>query len=498
MRSSVKQDALAGKPRPPAAMPGSDLAGPSRQSGEDGLPTPQRFWAIIAVSLNTIMVVIDSTMAIVALPTASRALSITESEAISLVAITQFISLVGLLPLSAIGDRIGHARLFRAGQVMFIAGSLLCMFAPDLPALLAARTIQAMGAAAVLSVGIALLRAIYPSISLGKGLGINGVLIAMGAAIAPSLGGLVVATLGWRWVFICPLPLAIGSLLLSRFLPRSELVHPEFDWRGALFYSMAAASIAGAFCTIAYWWRPAVSATLFVVAVIVATLFVKREAGLSRPILPVDLLSRPRFALTISASYAAFTGSMTMLLSLPFFLESIVGENPAEIGALMMAWPLAMMFSAPLAGALADRLPAGSLSAFGMATACAGYIAMANTPADAGHLNLLIRIALCGVGMGFFVSPNSRLLLAATPRSRTAAVGGLISTTRILGQSSGAALVALLMQPGIGRSASAPFIAATFVFVAALFSLGHLLPSHRNKSDDGGRDQHILISEDFG
>lgn len=498
MSSSVTPDSLPSEQRPLASTRGLSVAGSAKFHVQNGLPTPQRFWAILAVSLNTIMVVIDSSMVIVALPTAARALSITESEAISLVAITQFIALVALLPLSAIGDRIGHARLFRIGQMLFITGSLLCMFAPSLPTLLAARAIQAFGAAAVLSVGIALLRAIYPSISLGKGLGINGVLVAMGAAIAPSLGGLIVAMLGWRWVFICPLPLAIGSLLLGRFLPRSAKLHREFDWRGALYYALAAALVAGAFCTLAYWWRPAISAALFVAATIVAILFVKREAGVERPILPVDLIASPRFALSISASFAAFAGSMTMLLSMPFLLESIVGENPAAIGALMMAWPLAMMFSAPMAGALADRMPTGSLCAFGMATACAGYIAVVTTPASAGHLELLFRISLCGFGMGFFISPNSRLLIGATPPARTASVGGLISTTRILGQSSGAALVALLMQPGIGRGASAPFIAALFAFVAALLSLAHLLPSVRDKADMRDLDETILVSEDFG
>jgi DHA2 family multidrug resistance protein-like MFS transporter len=159
---------------------------------------PQRYWAIVAVSLNTVMVVLDASMIVVALPTAARSLSITQSQAVSLVAITQFIALIGLLPLSALGDRFGHKRVFRAGQLLFALGSLLCMMAPTLLALLAARAVQAAGAAAVLGVGIALLRSIYPGALLGRGLGLNGVLVAMGSAIAPSLGGLIVATLGWR------------------------------------------------------------------------------------------------------------------------------------------------------------------------------------------------------------------------------------------------------------------------------------------------------------
>lgn len=168
------------------------------ESGETGLPLPARYWAIVAISLNTVMVVIDTAIIVVALPTIARSLAVTDSDAISLVAITQFVALIALLPMAALGDRIGHRRLFRTGQALFVTGSLLCLIAPNLPLLLVARAVQAVGSSAVLSMGMALLRAIYPAASLGKGIGLNGVLIAIGAAIAPSLGGVVVATLGWR------------------------------------------------------------------------------------------------------------------------------------------------------------------------------------------------------------------------------------------------------------------------------------------------------------
>jgi DHA2 family multidrug resistance protein-like MFS transporter len=475
--SQIPSPASPSRARVPNLADGAaHTAKPDHAAGDAGLPLPQRYLAIVAVSLNTVMVVLDASMIVVALPTAARSLSITQSQAVSLVAITQFIALIGLLPLSALGDRLGHERVFRAGQLLFVLGSLLCMMAPNLLTLLAARAVQAAGAAAVLSVGIALLRSIYPSALLGRGLGLNGVLVAMGSAIAPSLGGLIVATLGWRWVFVCPLPLVIGSLLLGRSLPRPASLHHQFDWRGALIYMAAAGSIAGAFWCIAYWWLPIASAALFTMALTVGTLFVRRELRLARPILPVDLLAKPRFALSISAAFVAFCGSMTMLLSLPFLLEALVGDRPAIIGTLMTAWPLAMMVSAPLAGFLADRVPTGSLSALGMTFACVGYLVIVTAPVDTTHPGLMLRIAMCGFGMGFFISPNSRLLIGSTPRDRTASAGGMLSTTRILGQSSGAALVALLMQPGIGQGKSAPFIAAGFALVAVLLSLGHLLP----------------------
>jgi DHA2 family multidrug resistance protein-like MFS transporter len=255
---------------------------------------------------------------------------------------------------------------------------------------------------------------------------------------------------------------------------------------------VAAGSIAGAFSCIAYWWQPVAAAVLFAMALAVGTLFVRRELQLARPILPVDLLAKPRFALSISAAFVAFCGSMTMLLSLPFLLEALVGDRPATIGTLMMAWPLAMMVSAPLAGFLADRVPTGSLSAIGMASACVGYLVIVTAPVDTTYPGLMLRIAMCGFGMGFFISPNSRLLIGSTPRARTASAGGMLSTTRILGQSSGAALVALLMQPDIGQGNSAPFIAAGFALVAVLLSLGHLLPWVRRSAQEGPPQEQEL------
>ena len=453
---------------------GADIGDAPNQSS--GLALPRRHWAVLAISLNTLMVVIDQAILTVALPTAARSLNVTQSEVISLVAVSQFISLVALLPFAALGDRIGHTRRYRSGQLLFVFGAMLCMLAPTLPMLLAARALQAIGAAAVLSVGMALLRVIYPREALGKGLGINGVLIAVGAAIAPSLGGIIVATLGWRWVFISTLPLAIGSLLLGRSLPRPIMLRSDFDWRGALHYAVTAGLLASALGALAYGGTAVATASFFALTLVVGTLFVQRQAGRNRPILPIDLIASPTFALSIGAAYLAFAAATSMILSMPFLLESILGTNPALVGATMMAWPVAMIFSSPLAGALADRVPGGSLSALGMLLACTGFLLIATVPASANQIELIPRIALCGLGMGFFISPNSRLLISVTPPERTASVGGLISTTRILGQSSGAALVALLMQPWLGKANLVPMIAAGLALVAVLLSLAHMLP----------------------
>lgn len=471
------------------------MAASALLAGSDGLPTPRRYWSILAVSLGTVVVVVDTTIVVVALPTAARELGVDESAAISIVAVYQFVLLTLLLPLAALGDRIGHRRLYQAGQGLFFAASFLCFLAPSLPLLLAARALQAAGAAAALSVGMALLRAIYPAASLGRGLGINGVIVAAGSALAPSLGGVLVATLGWRWVFVATLPVALASLTLGRVLPAPVALRRDYDWRGALLYALAFGGIAVA-VNVAAYGALTLCVVLAVGAILVGRAFVRREMRQARPILPVDLLARPVFSLSTGAALTAFVGAMTMTLSLPFLLEGMIGRKPAEIGALMMAWPLAMMVSAPAAGALADRFPHGTLGAFGMILSGVAYLLIATAPGEASHADLALRIALCGLGMGFFISPNARQVVGSAPRERTAAAGGLISTTRILGQASGAALAALFLRAGLGQGA-APAVAATgFAFLSAALSLGHLLPSVRNARADGATAPDQIDLED--
>jgi len=443
----------------------------------DGIRTPRRYWCILAVSLGTLLAVVDSTIVIVALPTVARDLGVSGSEAISIVAISQVVLLVALLPLAALGDRIGHRRLYQAGQWVFLAASILCLLSPTLPLLLAARALQAVGAAAALSVGMALIRAIYPSGSLGTGLGINGAVVASAAALAPSLGGLIVATIGWRWVFVSTAPLVIASLAFGRALPVATALRDSFDWRGALSYAGTFGALAAALGAVAYGGGRLLTAALFAIVALFAAAFVRREMRRDQPILPVDLLARPVFSLSAAAALATFIGSMTITLSLPFLLEAQIGPKPAEIGALMMAWPLAMMVSAPIAGALADRTPHGALGAFGMLLCAIAYVLIATIPAGAGHADIALRIALAGLGLGFFISPNSRQIIRSAPHKRTAAAGSLISTTRILGQASGAAVVAMLLHPGTDRSASPAVVAACFALLAAVLSFGHLIPS---------------------
>ena len=446
----------------------------------EGLPVPRRFRAIAAVSFGTALVVIDGAIATVALPTIAQDLGVEGAAAVAVVTVYQLVLVMLLLPFSGLGDRIGLKRLYQLGQLIFTIATVLCFFAKSLPFLLIVRAAQAVGAAAALSVSSALIRQIYPASQLGRGLGINSVVVSVSAAFAPTLGGLVLAVAPWPWVFASAVPFAMMSLLLGRALPDSAPRAEPFDVLGGVLCAAMFGLVIGGLESAVHGDSPVVSAAVVAAGAFIGFLFVRRERGESKPILPVDLLGRPVLALSTVGAFTAFIATMTLLLTLPFRLQHVYGFEPSEVGAVIAPWPLTTMFVAPLAGALSDRYPAGVLGGIGMVIAITGLIFLALLPTDPSWLDIAWRMSLTGGGFGLFLSPNARLIIGSAPIDRAAAAGGLISTTRMVGQTTGATLVAALLAAGVGSGAVPPLTAAGLALVAGICSIARLRPAIRN------------------
>lgn len=451
----------------------------------DGLPTPRRYLAIAALSAGSALVIIDGAIATVALPTIARDLRIAPSEAVTVVTVYQLVLAMALLPLAGLGDRLGLKRMYQGGQMLFAVATALCFFAHSLPFLLVVRAAQALGAAAALSVSSALIRATYPRAQLGRGLGVNSVVVTSSAALAPTLGGLILAVAPWPWVFASAVPFAIASLVIGRALPDPPPHEAPFDLLGALLCAGMFGLVIGGAETAVHGDSPIVSAAIVATGAVIGWIFVRRERHEARPILPVDLLARPVLALSAVGAYVAFIASMMVLLSTPFRLQHVHGFTTAEVGAAIAAWPLTNMIVAPLMGWLSDRVPAGLLGGIGMAIVIAALVALAMLPPEPRVIDVAWRMALCGSGFGTFLPPNARLLIGSAPVERAAAAGGLVSTVRLVGQTTGATVVAALLALGVGDGLVPPLIAAGFALVAGLCSVARLRPSVRNPADRG-------------
>jgi DHA2 family multidrug resistance protein-like MFS transporter len=442
---------------------------------DDGLPTPRRYAAILAMSLGTGLVVIDGTIVNVALPTIARDLAVAPSAAVLIVTVYQLVLVMLLLPFSALGARIGLRRLYQYGLLLFTVATALCFFTRSLPFLLVVRALQALGAGAVLSVSSALIRSIYPSTQLGRGLALNSVVVSIATASAPSLGGLILAVAPWPWLFAVAAPLGLLSMWLGwRSLPEPSLIKEPYDVLAAVLCALTFGLIISGLESTVQGDSPVVSLTILAAGIAIAVIFVRRELQSAAPILPVDLLSRPAMALSGGGAVLAFIGSMEFLLSLPFRLQQEYGLTPAEVGAVITPWPLTMLLVGPLAGLLSDRVPAGILGATGMAAATVAMLLLAYLPADPTQLDIAWRMALCGGGFGLFFVPNARYIALSAPLARAASVGGLISTIRLTGQTLGATLLASLLALQLGDGRVPALTAAGLTLIAGLFSVARV------------------------
>lgn len=453
-----------------------------------GLPKPRRFFAIAAMSFGSALVIIDGGVANVALPTIARDLGVDRASVVSIVTVYQVMLVMLLLPFAGLGERIGLKRAYQGGQAIFTIATLLCFFAHSLPFLLIVRALQALGAAGVLAVASALIRQIYPSDQLGRGLAINSVVVTSSAAAAPTIGGLVLAVAPWPWVFASAIPFALLSLALGRAIPDPEPNHAHFDLVGAILCAATFGLLIGGLEGTVHGDSPVVSAAIIAIGIVAGVVMVRRELGATAPILPVDLLARPVLALSAVGGFIAFTASMTVLISTPFRLHAL-GFGAATIGACIAPWPLTNMIVAPLAGYLSDRIPAGLLGGLGMAISITALLLLGFMPAEPTYVDVAWRMALCGSGFGLYLPPNARLLVGSAPRERAAAAGGLVSTVRLAGQTMGATLVALLLKLGSGTGATPPLVAAALALVAGLCSVARLRPSIRQPTLAETRDE---------
>ena len=362
----------------------------------DGLPLPRRYAAIAALCCGTALVIIDGGVANVALPTIARDLGVSSSSVVTIVTVYQLILVMMILPFAGLGERIGLKRMYQTGQLIFTVATLLCFFAKSLPFLLVIRAAQALGAAGALSVASALIRQTYPASQLGRGLGINSVIVSSSAAAAPTIGGLVLAVAPWPWVFASAIPFAILSLLLGRALPNTPPRDKAFDVLGGVMCAATFGLVIGGTESAVHGDSPVVSAAIVLVGLLIGSIFVRREMTRPGPILPVDLLAKPVIALSAVGAYTAFIASMTLLLSMPFRLTHQFGWTAAEVGAAIAPWPLTNMIVAPLAGWLSDRVPAGLLGGIGMSISIVALTLLALLPADPGYVDVAWRMALCG------------------------------------------------------------------------------------------------------
>jgi DHA2 family multidrug resistance protein-like MFS transporter len=390
------------------------------------------------------MAVLDGSIANTALPAIARDLRASPTASIWVVNAFQLAVTATLFTFASLGALKGSARVYRAGVVGFILGSLFSALSRSLPELIAARALQGLGAAAIMSLSPALLRDIFPSAQLGRALGINGFVVATAAAAGPTVGGLLLSIASWPVLFAINVPLGLLNIVLNRALPDDRRNEGRLDLPSAISSALGFALTIYGLDGFAHNEAPAMIAIPLTIGVVSGWYFVRRQFRLPRPMIALDLFRIPAFTLASATSFATFTAQGLAYVALPFFFQVALGRTPLESGLLLSSWPLATAIVAPIAGWLSDRYPVGILATIGVGILTIGLAFYATLPPDPSTAEIVAHAMICGLGFGFFQSPNNRELIGSAPRSKTTSASGILAAVRVSGQTLGAALVAIV------------------------------------------------------
>lgn len=421
----------------------------SDQPGDEGLPGRERGFAMAAVMTMTTMAVFDGSMINIALPQIARSLDASLGATVWVSNGYLLSAAMTLAIFAALSSRIGFRSIFAFGLGLFTLASVGCALSSSLDMLVIMRVLQGIGGAATLSIGPAILRSVFPNRLLGRILGLNALLIGTSTAIAPILGGTILSTLSWQWLFAINIPLGIIALLLTlRVIPNNPALKREpFDYAGALLSAVALGALIMAADAFTHPGNgDLTTAVIFAsIAILTGLAFIWVQQRVTKPLLPLNIFSSSRFSLAALTSLASFVSQGITFIALPFLFQSVYGYSALVSALLFTPWPIGIILAAPHAGRLADRYSAAIISTAGLCIFAIGLTLLAMLPEHAQAWDICLRSLICGIGFGCFQSPNNKEMLSNASRENSGYASGVLAIMRTFGQCLGAAFVGVMM-----------------------------------------------------
>ncbi len=418
--------------------------------------SPSYKYTVLAITaIGIFMSTLDGSIVNVALPTISTAFSASLTT-LGWVVTAYLLAISSLLPtMGRAADLYGRKAVYSLGFIVFIIGSALCGLSWNVGALIIFRVIQAIGAAMLMANGMAIVTAVFPAKERGRALGISGTVVAAGSLTGPALGGLIVGALNWRYIFYINLPIGIiGALLGFTLLPEQPRSHEgRFDFLGSGLFVIGLVPLLLALSEGQdIGWGSPIVYVMLVLAVAGLTAFYYVERRTAQPMVDLSLFRQPIFTIGNAAGMLSYTVNFFSVFLIPFYLTQVRGLPPELVGLMMTPVPAVMFFVAPLSGWLSDRIGYVFLTSAGMIILTLGMVALSGLKEATGFVSVALRLALVGIGMGLFTSPNNSSIMGAVHTSKLGLTSGLIATVRNVGMMLGVAISASLFQNRLGHA----------------------------------------------
>ena len=432
-----------------------------------------QWWAVATVCVGAFMGQLDASIVTVALPSMQRELGATVGE-LEWVSLSYLLVLIGLVAaVGRLSDMVGRKLLYTYGFVIFTLASLGCGLASSLGLLLAMRALQAVGAAMLQANSVALIRTSVPQRSLHRAIGVQGAAQALGLALGPAVGGLLVDLAGWRWVFLVNLPAGVlGVVAAVLLLPRTRTRAPRetFDRAGFALLLPSSAAVLLAFSALARGAEPLVVAGLLTAGLAGLALLVRVEHRHPSPLVHLELFEERAFRSGLVSGGLGYLVLFGVLFVTPLFLEAAYRMSAARAGLVMMALPALLAAAAPLSARATRRWGSTAVTSGGLLLA--GLALLAVVPA-AHHRSVVVTLlAVVGLGMGLFTPSNNAGVAGAGRPEQAGLVSGLLNMTRGVGTSLGVAVAAAVYAVTAGRGADLAAVDATHGYRVTLLVLG--------------------------
>jgi EmrB/QacA subfamily drug resistance transporter len=452
--------------------------------------TPSHRAALASLSLSMLLSALGTSVANAALPTLAGAFE-ASFQAVQWIVLAYLLASTTLIvSVGRLGDLIGRRRLLLIGTLLFTLASLACGVAPALSVLIAARAAQGLGAAIMMALSMAFVAEAVPNERTGSAMGLLGTMSAIGTALGPSLGGVLIAVSGWRTIFLVNLPLGMLTFVLSyRSLPADrkdvKAGAVSFDMMGTLLLVLTLAAYALAM-TMGHGSFGLLNVALLIAAVCVAALFVRVESKSISPLIPVATFRNRALRSNLTLNAIVMTVMMATLVVGPFYLAHGLRLNAADVGLILSAGPLVAAVAGVPAGRLVDRFGAGYVSITGLVAIATGSLLLSTMPTSSGASGYIIRIVIITAGHALFQAANNTRVMTNVPSDRKGVVAGLLNLSRNLGLITGASVmgaVFALASATIDITAARPedvatgmrttfAVASSLIFIALAIAVG--------------------------